>query len=166
MATSRLKPTKPWSSARSGFRLSEDLDQLFRALLLGALVEGPNKPGVETVAMRSVRAYRGFLGRFGGLPGGTGLLARLGLRGRNVDATWRSTGLLGGFRWLPSCCGLGRFLFFKESVSFRCCPLAVITAVTTSITLVWHTSKQILRTIGKGDGTAMGTPGSPKRAQE
>src|SRR6266851_3435586 len=61
---------------------------------------------------------------------GRGLAGRLGLRGRDVGATWRNSGLLVRFQLLAACRGCGVALFFWNQLGHLQCYLSVIFAVT------------------------------------
>jgi hypothetical protein len=75
--------------------------------------------------------------------------ATRGFRGATLAFLVAFGSLAGAVAWVDS-------WFSVMSVVIVVSPLRLITAVTTSITLVGNTSKRILLTIGKGDGMAMG----------
>ena len=97
----------------------------------------------------------GFLRALGRFLGRGGLLPRLALGGRNGRATWRTGGLFVGFRLLLAAVA-GAVAVSSAIVFMLVSPLlAVITAVTTWITLLAQKRKAILRDAA-GDGMAMG----------
>jgi len=84
-------------------------DQLLRCGAAWSFEQVQNLGRLAALAGTFTLRRLGFLGRFSALLRGGGLLPRRVLRGRNVGATWRNTGLFRRCRLR----GRGRFLFFR-----------------------------------------------------
>src|SRR5215813_6666147 len=145
--------------AAHGMRLpAGSLDQFLRRGAPWSFQQVKDLFGLTALSGVGLRSdtFAGF-GALGGFFCRGGLLPRLALSGRHVWLPCASVGLFGGFRLLgcgSTSCGLGCFVFSGRCRHFRS-PVAVATAVTTSITRVACGSKRFLEKFGQGDGKAM-----------